>query len=161
MNEAIDDARSTQVDAAIVAYFDALHRGEPLNLQSFLAQHADIADELQQYLADHGALVKALPRLQAGASTDGAANSTGNMGREAQLQSNLPRMFGNFELLEEIARGGMGVVYKARQLSPNRTVALKMILAGQLASRETLTGFIMKPTRRPRSIIRISCRSSR
>ena len=69
--------------------------------------------------------------------------------RPAEIEANLARLkfpkvgerIGDYELLEEIARGGMGIVFKARQGKLDRLVAVKMILGGEFASREQVRRF--------------------
>jgi WD40 repeat protein/tRNA A-37 threonylcarbamoyl transferase component Bud32 len=107
----------------VTAYLQAVEAGQQPDPQEWLNRHPDLAPALAEFFAGEQQLDRLAAPLRGLASA-------------ATLAGMLPavRSFGDYELLEHIARGGMGVVYKARQKSVNRLVALKMILAGPLAA---------------------------
>ncbi len=122
------DDRDERVDEVIAEYLAACESGDPPDRAAFLAKHADLADSLQAFLADHDRM------RQAAASPDDTNTlPPGGRAAPAVAPSGSIRYFGDYELLDEIARGGMGVVYRARQVSLNRVVAVKLILAGEFA----------------------------
>lgn len=69
------------------------------------------------------------------------ANSSEEHAAALACSLTLPCRFDDYELLEEIARGGMGIVFKARQIDLNRIVAMKMILDGHFADQADVKRF--------------------
>src|SRR5262245_59003526 len=121
-----ESQRQAKLDAALADYMERADRGEAIDRESFIAQHPDLAEDLRSYFRGSDEFERMV----------GAIPSTAEYGPPESLHDlgTLVRYFGDYELLEEIARGGMGIVYRARQISLNRLVALKMILAGQFAT---------------------------
>jgi serine/threonine-protein kinase len=84
----------------------------------------------------HGMLSRAPDLIAAHETVDMRSKPEGDVppGDDADGNGHKPHQFDHYLLIEKIARGGLGVVFKARDLQTERVVALKMILAGQLAS---------------------------
>lgn len=117
-----------QIDQACNRFEAAWRKGECPNVEAFVA---DVPEEARAPLREELARLDSYYRGQRD-SRPGDATTDATPGCHSPLPPG--RSFGDYEILEEIAHGGMGVVYKARQISLNRIVALKMIRAGEFAS---------------------------
>jgi tetratricopeptide (TPR) repeat protein len=117
------------ISELINEYFSRRQAGEALTPERFVREHADVADQLKRHL-------DGLPLIESACSLGTHATEKGSISASAaRLEVE------GYELKEEIGRGGMGVVYKALQVSTKRIVALKVMLAGPFAGSSALRRF--------------------
>jgi WD40 repeat protein/tRNA A-37 threonylcarbamoyl transferase component Bud32 len=155
-----EDGEPDAVDSIVADYLDTLDRGQAPARAEWLARHAEHAEELGRFLDDLESLSPhrhptanihkdtfapssiSSPRSLLAKTQGLEATLAHRITSATTLATGIPSSdFGEYELLEVIARGGMGIVFKARHKKLERVVALKMILAGQLASEHDIQRF--------------------
>lgn len=132
--------RDARLAELIAKALDNAHSGGDISIERLAADHPEFANELRELwgiaeVAEHCG--RAVPEPDALLHHESAKTHRGNSASTGDHTSS----FGDYELFEEIGRGGMGVVYRARQLSLDRIVALKIVLGGSVATRADLARF--------------------
>ncbi|HVJ82905.1 MAG TPA: serine/threonine-protein kinase [Planctomycetia bacterium] len=113
--------RDRRFQAVLLPLLKAVENGEPIDRLQAAAEHPEFAGELEEYFAARGLFERLVAPPPAAAAFIGGPGA----------------VLGDFRLLREVGRGGMGVVYEARQISLDRRVALKVLpFAAEFDSRQ-------------------------
>ena len=121
-----ESAREERRNQVLLGYVEALEAGREPDRGQLLAAHPDLRQDLEAFLAGHDEV----ERLTAPLRASGLGAASGPVGPPRDEPNSPPPglgEIGDFRLLREVGRGGMGVVYEAEQISLRRRVALKVL----------------------------------
>jgi WD40 repeat protein len=135
-----NDPRRLRLDEVIGAFLVALDAGQNPIPADWLARHPDLHPELAEFFADRQRMDELVEPLRASPDTTTVATDDNISPASSAIEIRV-RYFGDYELLKVLGEGGMGIVYKARQISLNRPVALKMIKAARFATDDDVRRF--------------------
>jgi eukaryotic-like serine/threonine-protein kinase len=131
--DAVTDSADDVHDERLAAALDDVAASGPIDWVQVRNRYPDLADELRELLAV-GQVVDDLARRT-------TSHTPTKVHPPPPPTAPLPRRFDRYDLVAELGRGGMGVVYKAWDEELNRHVAIKMILRGHLASEQDQARF--------------------
>jgi serine/threonine protein kinase len=121
-NDAVIEER---LEAVILEYVDSLQAGDEIDREGLLRAHPELRGELESFFAGHDQMERLAAPLR-GVAEDSADHKARWPANAAPRPGGLGQL-GEFRLLREVGRGGMGVVYEAEQVTLQRRVALKVL----------------------------------
>ena len=125
-NQHTDEESELELAILVSRLADLANKGHPVSLEDACRDHPRFEFDLRELW---GTIVVTEAAAKEKSRGPFSRNDT-----QAIPQLELPSRIGDYELEEEIGRGGMGIVYRATKISIGQTVAIKMILKGEFAS---------------------------